>query len=61
LRFVGLPQRVKLPQAWLGEPVVAEVDGERASCCSAPNPCWRASGLRLRLGEQRLRPSAATG
>jgi general secretion pathway protein H len=53
--FVGLPQRVKLPQAWLGEPVIVDLDGEARELLLGPEPLLPRQGLRLRLGEQQLR------
>lgn len=53
--FVGLPQRVTLPQAWLGEPVIVDLDGEARELLLGPEPLLPRQGLRLRLGEQQLR------
>lgn len=52
-RFQGLPERIRLPSRWLGEPVAVEIVGRRVVTLG-PEPLIGAQQLQLRLGDQRL-------
>jgi general secretion pathway protein H len=54
-RFSGLPQRIRLPERWLGEPVSVDLERDAAELVLGPEPLLPAQGLRLRLGERQLR------
>lgn len=52
-RFQGLPERIKLPSRWLGEPVAVEIAGAQVVRLG-PEPLIGAQKLQLQLGSQRL-------
>ena len=52
-RFQGLPERIKLPSRWLGEPVAVEISGAQVVRLG-PEPMIGAQKLQLQLGSQRL-------
>jgi general secretion pathway protein H len=53
--FLGLPQRIQLPQRWLGDAVTVDLDGNRHELQLGPEPLLPAQSMRLRLGQQQLR------
>lgn len=52
-RFLGLPQRIQLPNRWLGEPPSVEIAGA-TQLTLGPEPMVGAQRLTLRLGRERL-------
>lgn len=53
--FLGLPQRIQLPQRWLGEAVTVDLEGNLRELQLGPEPLIPAQSLRLRLGQQQVR------
>ena len=56
-RFEGLPERIQLPQQWLGEDMHAEIEGAPALLLG-PEPLIPAQALRLRHGDYTVRISS---
>ncbi len=56
-RFEGLPEKIQLPQRWLGDEVQVEIEGA-PSLLLGPEPLIPAQALRLRLGVYSVRISS---
>ena len=52
-RFIGLPPRIELPQAWLHDGVQARIAGARALVLG-PEPMIGAQRIELQLGERQV-------
>jgi general secretion pathway protein H len=51
-RFLGLPERIKLPSRWLGEPVAVEI-AQGKQIVLGPEPMIGSQRLTLQLGAER--------